>query len=81
MKVDFTLNGKPRSIEARSGESLLHALRAQCGILSLKNGCEPQGQCGCCLALVDGKPKVSCAVPAEKVDGAEVLTLEGVTIN
>lgn len=79
MKVDFTLNGKPQSIEAKSGESLLHALRAQCGILSLKNGCEPQGQCGCCLALVNGGAKVTCAMPAEAAADKDILTLEGVS--
>jgi xanthine dehydrogenase molybdenum-binding subunit len=43
------------------GESLLDALRERCGITSLKDGCQPQGQCGCCLALVDGRPLVTCA--------------------
>ena len=64
---------------ARPGESLLQALRTQCGISSVKNGCEPQGQCGCCLAIVDGGPKVTCAMPAEKAAGKEITTLEGVS--
>ncbi len=38
-----------------------------------------QGQCGCCLALVDGKPKVTCAIPATKAEGKDLLTLEGVS--
>jgi xanthine dehydrogenase molybdenum-binding subunit len=78
MNVDLILNGKPVSIEAKPGESLLHALRTQCGITSLKNGCEPQGQCGCCLAIVDGGAKVTCAIPAENAAGKKILTLEGV---
>jgi selenium-dependent xanthine dehydrogenase len=78
MKVDLILNGKPVSIEAKPGESLLHALRTQCGITSLKNGCEPQGQCGCCLAIIDGGAKVTCAMPADKAAGKVILTLEGV---
>ena len=76
--IEFSLNGQPRAIEARAGESLLDALRGSCGIRSTKDGCQPQGQCGCCLALVDGKPKVTCAMPAEKAAGKEILTLEGV---
>ncbi|MFQ5790417.1 MAG: molybdopterin cofactor-binding domain-containing protein, partial [Acidobacteriota bacterium] len=79
MKVQFTLNGKPYEVEPQPGESLLHVLRARCGIQSLKNGCEPQGQCGCCLALVDGNPKVTCAMPAENAAGKDILTLEGVS--
>jgi xanthine dehydrogenase molybdenum-binding subunit len=75
--LEFTLNGQPRSIEIREGESLLETLRTRCGIYSTKDGCQPQGQCGCCLALIDGLPKVSCAVPAARVAGKSVLTLEG----
>jgi selenium-dependent xanthine dehydrogenase len=76
--VAFTLNGKPACVRVRPGESLLEVLRNQCGMISLKDGCSPQGQCGCCLALIDGRPKTTCAVPAEKAAGREVLTLEGV---
>jgi len=79
MRVEFTLNGRPQSFEAVPDESLLHVLRSQFGVLSTKNGCEPQGQCGCCLAIVDGHAKVTCAMPAEKAAGMEVLTLEGVS--
>ncbi|MHB8419563.1 MAG: selenium-dependent xanthine dehydrogenase [Myxococcales bacterium] len=75
--MDFTLNGAPRRADVAPGESLLDALRNRCGDLSVKDGCSPQGQCGCCLALVDGQPKVSCAVPAAKCEGKEVLTLNG----
>ncbi len=76
--VDFTLNGQHQHVSAREGESLLEVLREQCGMLSLKDGCQPQGQCGCCLALIDGKPRVTCAMPAHMAEGKSVLTLEGV---
>jgi len=79
MSIEFTLNGERRVIDPEPGESLLDALRERCGMLSLKDGCQPQGQCGCCLAIVDGGAKVTCAVPAEKVAGKDVLTLEGLT--
>ena len=75
--IEFTLNGEAKSVEVRPGESLLETLRTRCGVYSTKDGCQPQGQCGCCLALIDGLPKVSCAVPAERVAGKSVLTLEG----
>ena len=76
-EISFTLNGEPRRVPIAPGESLLETLRTRCGIISTKDGCQPQGQCGCCLALVDGKAKVSCAVASEKVDGKEIVTLEG----
>ena len=77
MKICFTLNGAVRQVEARAGESLLEVLRERCAVLSPKDGCRPQGQCGACLALVDGQPKVTCAIPAEKADGRSIVTLEG----
>jgi len=77
--VRFTLNGEGRTIEPASGESLLDTLRERCGIASIKDGCQPQGQCGCCLALVDGRPLVTCAFEAERAEGREVLTLEGLS--
>jgi selenium-dependent xanthine dehydrogenase len=75
--LEFTLNGGLWAVEIVSGESLLETLRNRCGIISTKDGCQPQGQCGCCVALVDGMPKVTCAMPAAKVAGRTVTTLEG----
>jgi selenium-dependent xanthine dehydrogenase len=77
--IDFVLNGRSVHVPVRPGESLLEALRTRCEVISTKDGCQPQGQCGCCLALVNGQPKTTCAVPAEKVAGKEVLTLEGLS--
>jgi selenium-dependent xanthine dehydrogenase len=77
--VSFTLNGRPVRISTRPGETLLEALRGRCGIVSTKDGCAPQGQCGCCLAVVDGAAKTTCAMPADKAAGRQVLTLEGVS--
>lgn len=75
--VEFSLNGRWQSLAVRPDESLLETLRNRCRILSTKDGCQPQGQCGCCLALIDGLPKVSCAVPTRRVQDKEILTLEG----
>ena len=79
MSLHFTLNGSRRELEVVQGESLLDALRERCGVTSPKDGCQPQGQCGCCLVLVDGQPKTSCAVGAESAMGKDVLTLEGLS--
>ncbi len=70
---------KGRRFSVRDDESLLDTLRNRCGIFSTKDGCQPQGQCGACLALIDGHPKTTCAVPAVKADGKEILTLEGLS--
>jgi xanthine dehydrogenase molybdenum-binding subunit len=79
MAVDIKLNGEPKRLEVAPGESLLDALRERCGVTSPKDGCQPQGQCGCCLVLVDGQPKTSCAMDAEKANGKSIVTLEGLS--
>jgi xanthine dehydrogenase molybdenum-binding subunit len=76
-EIQFTLNGEPRAVDVDPEESLLETLRVRCGVTSTKDGCQPQGQCGACLALIDGKPKVTCATKAVKADGKAIVTLEG----
>ncbi|MDR7463100.1 MAG: selenium-dependent xanthine dehydrogenase [Armatimonadota bacterium] len=75
--MEFILNGRPVSVEAREGESLLEVLRERCGLTSMKDGCAPEGSCGACTVLVDGRAAVSCAQPAARVAGRRVTTLEG----
>ncbi len=77
--MEFLLNGRPVSVEARDGESLLEVLRERCGLTSMKDGCAPEGSCGACTVMVDGRAAVSCAQPAGRVAGRSVTTLEGLT--
>src|SRR5580698_7442216 len=73
--VAFTVDGQPVAVP--EGESLLEVLRHHLGRRSPKDGCSPQGQCGCCTVWVDGAPRVACVTPARRVAGREVTTLEG----
>ena len=57
--------------------TLLDVLRDQLGVRSVKDGCSPQGQCGCCTVLVDGQPRVACVTPARRVRGRRITTLDG----
>ena len=59
------------------GISLLDALREELGCRSVKDGCSPQGQCGCCTVWVDGAPRVACVTPVRRIAGRQVTTLEG----
>lgn len=59
------------------GASLAEVLRDRLGVRSVKDGCSPQGQCGCCTVLVDGAARVSCVTPARRVAGREITTLAG----
>ena len=60
-----------------NGSTLLEVLREHLGLRSLKDGCSPQGQCGCCTVWVDGSPRVACVTPVRRLEGREVTTLEG----
>ncbi|WP_319241704.1 selenium-dependent xanthine dehydrogenase [uncultured Propionivibrio sp.] len=75
----FTLNGTPVEAEAEPTQSLLEILRTQFKIISVKSACAPQGQCGACLALIDGVPRTSCSLAMGKIEGKKILTLEGVS--
>lgn len=62
---------------ADDGSSLLEVLRDRIGLRGPKDGCSPQGQCGCCTVLVDGAPRVACVTPARRVDGRSITTVDG----
>ncbi|HEX6419436.1 MAG TPA: 2Fe-2S iron-sulfur cluster-binding protein [Acidimicrobiales bacterium] len=59
------------------GSTLLTVLREHLGVRSVKDGCSPQGQCGCCTVLVDGQPRVACVTPARRVRGRAITTPDG----
>lgn len=75
--LDLTLDGAPVRVAAEPGESLLTVLRERLAVTSVKDGCAPQGQCGCCTVLVDGQPRVACVTAAERVAGRSVTTVDG----
>ena len=54
--VSFSLNGRPVTAAYEEGMTLLEILRDVCGVTSPKDGCAPQGTCGCCKIMVDGRP-------------------------
>jgi xanthine dehydrogenase molybdenum-binding subunit len=75
--VDLTLNGEPVSVDVRPGMSLLELLREELRVTSVKDGCAPEGSCGACTVLLDGKAVVSCAQKAEHAEGRSLVTQEG----
>ncbi len=75
-RIALTVNGANVSVSTRHPH-LLAAIREELGITSPKDGCSPQGQCGCCTILIDGKAVVSCTMALSKVAGKHITTLEG----
>ncbi len=76
-ELSFQLNGESRGISYEEGMNLLDVLRDECGVTSPKDGCAPQGACGCCTVMVEGRAVLSCLRKPESVEGKSVTTLEG----
>ncbi|MFZ4515589.1 MAG: 2Fe-2S iron-sulfur cluster-binding protein [Acidimicrobiia bacterium] len=74
-RLEFTLDDQLVVVAYAPGETLLTVLRERLGVTSVKDGCAPQGQCGCCTVLVDGDPRVACVTPAARIAGREVRTV------
>jgi selenium-dependent xanthine dehydrogenase len=77
--VELTVNGRAVVAEPREGQSLLELLRDELGLRSVKDGCAPEGSCGACTVLVDGRAAVSCAQPVTRAAGKHVVTQEGLS--
>ncbi len=75
--LELTVNGRRHTLDVPADESLLTTLRTRLHLTSLKDGCQPQGQCGCCLALIDGSARTTCATPTTKCANKSITTLEG----
>jgi len=74
--VELTVDGRHYDVAEAAG-SLLEVLRDVLHLEMVKDGCSPQGQCGCCTVLVDGEPRVSCVTPARRAEGREITTVAG----
>ncbi len=69
-----------RAVALETGDeatSLLDVLRRRAGTTSVKDGCSPQGQCGCCTVLVDGAARVACVTQTRRVVGRDITTVDG----
>jgi carbon-monoxide dehydrogenase small subunit len=78
MKIGFTLNGDPIAVEAPGSMTLLELLRDRLMLTGTKPGCG-EGECGACTVLIDGEPHNSCLAAVASLEGAEVVTIEGLS--
>ena len=76
MKIDVTVNGVTRSLDAQPHHTLLRSLRDQLDLTGTKECCSA-GECGACTILLNGRAVNSCLILAVEADGGEIVTIEG----
>ncbi|MDR1094792.1 MAG: 2Fe-2S iron-sulfur cluster binding domain-containing protein [Spirochaetaceae bacterium] len=76
MNIRFSLNGVSASIDAKPGERLSAILRDRFHLKGTKCGCL-QGRCGTCSVIWNGAVTASCLIPAFRLSGTKVVTIEG----
>src|SRR5579863_442738 len=74
--VSLSINGMLHTLKLDTRMTLLDLLRERLDLTGTKKGCD-QGQCGACTVLVDGRRVNSCLTFAVMLDGAQVITIEG----
>ena len=75
MEITYILNNKKVTSSITPHTMLLNELRSQ-GCFSVKCGCESTS-CGLCTVWLDGTPILSCTMPAARIAGHSITTLEG----
>ncbi|MDR0456831.1 MAG: 2Fe-2S iron-sulfur cluster binding domain-containing protein [Treponema sp.] len=76
MTIGFILNGEDVVIRSDANVRLIDILRVNFGLLKTKAGCLT-GKCGFCAVIFNGSVNHACLVPAFRLRGSEVITIEG----
>ena len=76
ISTTLTINGNTRTLDIEPWTSLLDLLREHEDLIGTKKGCD-HGQCGACTVLINGRRINSCLKLAVTLDGAEIVTIEG----
>ena len=78
LEISLTVNGEPITKTVPVRQHLVDFLRADLGLTGSHLGCE-HGVCGACSIRVDGAVIRGCLMLAVQADGADVVTVEGLT--
>ncbi len=76
VSAQLIVNGATRELELDPRTLLADALRDELGLTGTHIGCRT-GHCGACTVMLDGLVAKSCTLLAASVDGAEIVTIEG----
>lgn len=80
LPLTFVLNNREITVEIDPRQTLLEVLRHQGRMTSVHRSCE-EGECGACTILLNDEPVNACLVMAASVQGASVMTSEGLVKN
>ncbi|NPA51777.1 MAG: (2Fe-2S)-binding protein [Aquificae bacterium] len=80
MEISLTVNGDRYTLEVPPNTLLVYLLRDLLDLTGTHIGCDTSS-CGACTVIVNGKAVKSCTLFAFQVDGAEILTVEGLAKN
>ncbi|HXV85982.1 MAG TPA: (2Fe-2S)-binding protein [Gemmatimonadales bacterium] len=78
MPISFRINGRAATVDVPPDMPLLWVLRDVLDLKGTKFGCGA-AQCGACTVHVSGAPTRSCVTPVSAIQGADVLTIEGLS--
>ena len=80
LAIAATINGRREELAVQPHQTLLEFLRDDLKLKGAVEGCSV-GVCGSCTVLIDGKPVSSCLSLASNIEGKEVITIEGLSLN
>lgn len=78
VKIRVKINGQWREAETAPDRLLIDMLREEFCLTGTKKGCG-EGECGACTVIMNGRSVLACLIPVSKADGADILTIEGLT--
>jgi carbon-monoxide dehydrogenase small subunit len=78
--LHFWVNGEEQWLEVLAHRLLLDVLREDLKLKGTKRACDI-GVCGACTVLVDDRSVSACLMLALRVDGSQVLTVEGLAVD
>lgn len=76
LSIEFSLNGRDETLDVPANAIMLDVIRERFGLTGAKRSCDVQ-VCGTCTLLIDGRPVSSCTTLAAEMDGAEIVSIEG----
>ena len=78
--ITLRVNGQSRTVDVDPATPLLYVLRNDLDLHGPRFGCG-LSQCGACTVIIKGAAVRSCSLPVSTVQGAEVTTLEGLSVD